>query len=263
MNSEKAVVENMGRMGYATKGVLYTIISGLTLTALIGLGGHVGGSEDAIRSLSELAFGKVLLGLTGIGLIAYAGYRAWRAVRNPSGLDGLKGNAKRIGYGVSAIIHGALAVSAFQMLMGSSDGGGGSRSWLDSLLSSGTLGRVAAGIGACILFVIAISEMRTGWKQKFMKHMKSGQMSSREQKTVGWVGTLGHVARGVVFGVMGASLISYVTKGGGEYEGTGEALRTIASQPFGATLLGLCAAGLMAYAATQFAFARYRSFSSV
>jgi Domain of Unknown Function (DUF1206) len=66
---------------------------------------------------------------------------------------------------------------------------------------------------------------------------------------VGWcVGTVGHVARAVVFGLIGV----FVIKAALEYNpkeaiGLDGALQKLASAPYGPYLLGLTAAGLIAY----------------
>ena len=73
------------------------------------------------------------------------------------------------------------------------------------------------------------------------------------------MGALGHVARGVVFGLIGI----FVIKAALEYDpkeaiGLDGALQKLAHQSYGPWLLGLTAAGLLAYAAYCFADARYR-----
>jgi hypothetical protein len=63
----------------------------------------------------------------------------------------------------------------------------------------------------------------------------------------------------VVFLLVGAFFLQAAVQADpGEAGGLGEALKTLASQPFGPWLLGLVALGLVAYAAYQFLEARYR-----
>ena len=72
-------------------------------------------------------------------------------------------------------------------------------------------------------------------------------------------GVVGLLARGVVFGLIGA----FVIKAALEYDpkqaiGLDGALQKLAGEAYGAWLLGLTAAGLVAYAIFCFVEARYR-----
>jgi hypothetical protein len=72
-------------------------------------------------------------------------------------------------------------------------------------------------------------------------------------------GVVGHVARGVVFTIIGVFLgkaaIEYDPK---EAVGIDGALLKLVEQPYGRVLLGLVAAGLVAYALYCLVEARYR-----
>ena len=78
----------------------------------------------------------------------------------------------------------------------------------------------------------------------------------------GWtivVGVAGHAARAVVFGLIGTFLV----KAAWEYDpneaiGVDGALLKLTEQPYGELLLGVVAAGLLAYAAYCLVQARYR-----
>jgi hypothetical protein len=58
---------------------------------------------------------------------------------------------------------------------------------------------------------------------------------------------LGYAAKGVVYIVIGVLAIQVALGDGGQTEGTGGALQTIANQPFGQILVGLVALGLAGY----------------
>jgi phosphate/sulfate permease len=72
-------------------------------------------------------------------------------------------------------------------------------------------------------------------------------------------GVAGHVARGAVFGLVGV----FLAKAAIEYDpneavGIDGALAKLVQQPYGPWLLGLVAAGLIAYAVYCLVEARYR-----
>jgi hypothetical protein len=85
------------------------------------------------------------------------------------------------------------------------------------------------------------------------------RVSGPRRRLVERLGVVGYVARGVVFGLAGV----FLAKAAIEYDpeeavGIDGALAELADQPFGPVLLGVVAAGLIAYALTCLAWARYR-----
>jgi hypothetical protein len=88
-------------------------------------------------------------------------------------------------------------------------------------------------------------------------------MGSAARRWGGRVGTFGHVARGVVFGLIGV----FVIKAALEYDpkeaiGLDGALQKLASAAYGPYLLGVTAAGLIAYGLYCLVDARYRDVSA-
>jgi len=71
-------------------------------------------------------------------------------------------------------------------------------------------------------------------------------------KVPSWIeplGRAGHVAKGVVYGIIGALAFKLAIGAGGEIAGSRDAIREIGEQPFGRFLLGLVAIGLLGYTA--------------
>ena len=84
-------------------------------------------------------------------------------------------------------------------------------------------------------------------------------MSPTVQRCITVAGTVGYLARMVVFGLVGIFLI----KAAVDYRpsaavGLGGALAKLLHEPFGPDLLGVVAAGLIAFAAYSLSDARYR-----
>ncbi len=73
-------VTALGIAGYVAKGIALGGIGGLLATAVISDdASEAGGIDDALRAITELPFGQVLLTLVGGGLIAYGIYCFARA----------------------------------------------------------------------------------------------------------------------------------------------------------------------------------------
>jgi len=66
------------KLGYAAKAIVYATIGVVALLAAAHTGGHTTGSHGAFVAILSQPFGRVLLGMLGVGL---AGYALWRLVQ--------------------------------------------------------------------------------------------------------------------------------------------------------------------------------------
>jgi hypothetical protein len=253
-------IERLGRLGWGALGVVYATLGVLTVMAAAGAGGKVSDKQDALRAIQDAPMGSALLAVVGIGLLGYALWRGLDAVMDP-GHVGLRGKAggKRAFALASALVHGALGVSALQMATGNGGGGGdGTRSLTGRLMAAPGGEWLVALVGLAVL-AAAVYQLKKAWRASFLKHLETGSMSASTRRWAERLGRLGYGARGVVFAVMGIFLVvAAVRHSPGEARGLGGALATLAQQPFGPLLLGLVAAGLAAYGVYAFFAARYR-----
>jgi hypothetical protein len=98
-----------------------------------------------------------------------------------------------------------------------------------------------------------------GIRRKFMKYLRTGEMSPQTRRAVERLGMIGTTARGLVFALAGVLVIDAAvefkpSKAGG----VDKALLTLRDQPFGEFLLILAAAGLIAFGVYGLAEARWR-----
>ncbi len=117
---------------------------------------------------------------------------------------------------------------------------------------------LVAAVGLAILGAGAFNLFR-GLSRKFRKDLKEEQMGSEERRWYSALGVVGHIARGVVFVLAGF----FVVRAAREYDpkeamGLDGALAKLAQQSYGHFLLGLTAAGLLAYGLFCIVQARYR-----
>jgi len=110
-----------------------------------------------------------------------------------------------------------------------------------------------------VMIGVALYQGYRGITQKFLDDSKTEEMSPRVRTWIGRLGTVGHLARMVVFGLTGVFLI----KAAVEYDpnkavGLDGALAKVAQQAYGSVLLGIVAAGLIAFALYSLSDARYR-----
>jgi Na+/proline symporter len=84
-------------------------------------------------------------------------------------------------------------------------------------------------------------------------------MSPAIKTWITWIGTFGHLARMVVFGLVGIFLVkAAVDYNPNKAVGLDGALAKLANQTYGPWLLGIVASGLVAFAVYSLSDARYR-----
>jgi glycerol uptake facilitator-like aquaporin len=247
------------RLGYAAKGLVYTVVGALSLLYAFGEGGALTDSKGAVERLGAQPLGIVLLWLTAVGLACYALWNAVRALLNPERHDNdAKGAAHRLGLGFSALTHGALAVYAAQAAIGGArDSGNGTESWAARALSV-PFGQVLLAIAGAIGIGFGAYQLYKAVKDKPEGKLATEQLSPREERVYRALGRLGQVGRGLVFPVIGVSLlIAAVRAQASEASNMGEALGELARAPLGGLVLIVVALGLFAYGVYQAVLARY------
>ncbi len=253
-------LERLTRIGFASKGLVYFLVGLLALMAALGSGGETTGQTGVLQRIAEQPFGAVALAIIAVGLFAYALWRILSSLLDTEGEGSSgKGVAKRIGYFAAGLVYGSVALYAIDLLRGNSAGGGDSTpEWTARLMSMpfGTLLVMLAGV---IVIAAGLFQIRDGWKDKFMRKMRLGEMSAAERDAASKAGTLGYMARGIVFAIIGVFLIvAAVRHNPGEARGLEGALDSLASQPLGQFLLAVVALGLMGYGVFCAIAAKYR-----
>ena len=251
--------EWLARGGLVARGVIYAVIGLLALKLALGDGGKTTNQKGALRSIAEQPFGEALLILTAVGL---AGYAIWRLVRaalghGPEGADDTK---ERIGGLVSGLAYGALFITAVSILFGSG-GGGGSRG--PDKATGGVLdwpaGQVLVVIAGLVLIGVGIDQGIKAVKGEFLDKSKTEEMSEGVERAFTAVGVFGHLARMVVFALIGWFLIrAAIDYDPDKAVGLDGALAALGRSSYGPALLGIVAAGLLGFAAYSIADARYR-----
>jgi hypothetical protein len=253
-------LEWLARAGLVARGVVYGLIGILAIKVAFGAGGETTDQQGALKSIAGQPFGKVLLVLVAIGL---AGYALWRLVRAAIGHGPETGedDAKdRVSGVVSGIAYAALCVTAVKILIGSSSSSSSSKT---EKATGGVLdwplGRYLVIAAGLVVLGVAVDQALKGIKQKFLEDSKTEQMSPSVDQAFTAVGVVGHLARAVVFALIGW----FVIKAAIDYDpdkavGLDQALAKLSSSAFGPVVLGIVAAGLIAFACYSVLDARYR-----
>lgn len=254
----------LARGGLVAKGVSFGIVGALALKLALGDGGKATSREGALHTLAQQSFGKWMLSLLAAGFFAYA---AWRVIEAATvDKDGeMKEWGKRVASLAKASIYAALTVSTLKLLLGSTEQKsqtGRARETTATVLSW-PLGKwLVAAAGVAILGAGLWNGFRA-FTRRFEKKWRTGEMGKTARKWGGRAGVAGHVARAVVFGLIGV----FVLRAALEYRprdaiGIDGALQKLAHASYGPWLLGLTAAGLVCYGIYCLVDARYRDVSA-
>jgi hypothetical protein len=255
-------LEAAGRIGYAAKGIVYIVIGVLAVKLAAYSEGKNTDSQGALGTIAHQTFGTALLAIVGVGLASYALWRFVSALfdADHKGRDA-KGIAARVGFAVSGGAYTGLAYLAFKMVIGTESGPKSqqkTQDWTARFLAM-PWGQWLVGAVGLVIIGIGLSQIAIGVKAKFKKRLALDKMSTAGQKWAVAIGRWGYAARGVVFSIVGGFFIqAAVNFNPKEAKGLGSALDLLAQQPYGRWLLGIVAAGLVAYGVFMLVEARYR-----
>lgn len=252
-------VDRLGRAGLVAKGVSYGLVAVLALGVALGSGdGKTTTRQGALRTLAHHGWGNLALVLLAIG---FAGYALWRFVdafldRKGDG-DDAKGLGKRAGAFARGAVYAGLLYTTIAILNGSGGGGG-----------SGQTKRTTAGVfdwpgGRWLVLAAGVAvagaavwNVYRGLSGKFEDKLR---VHGGAETAARWLGGVGHCARGIVFGIiawfLAKAAIQFDAKEAISLDG---ALAKLAHQPYGKALLGVTAAGLLAYGVYCLFEAKYR-----
>jgi hypothetical protein len=248
----------LSRAGFVARALIYGIIGLLAFDLAVRQGGKITNQQGALRTVEQHPFGHWLLAFLAIGLGGYAIWRLFRAALG-HGREGADKGIARIGALGSGLVYAALCVVAVQILTGPGTSGQGNTKKTAADVFGWPGGRWLVGIAGLVLAGVACYQLVRGIRKKFLDDSKTDQMSRPVYKAFTVLGTIGHVARAVVFGMIAFFLIkaAYDYKAN-EAIGLDGALGKLYNGAYGAWLLGAVAAGLIVFACFSLVEARYR-----
>jgi hypothetical protein len=250
----------LARVGLLAIGVSYALVGILAMRIAVESGGK-GTSQGALHSLAQHSFGKFLLVLLALGFAAYALWRFAQTFfdKNDVG-DGTKGLAQRAGYFGAGAIYAALTYSIAKIISGAAQQSQSkSAHKATATVLSWPAGRWIVGASGLVLIGAGLLSGYYGIKRKFLNDWMTEKMSAGAQSWGERSGVVGLLARMVVFVLIGIFLVKaahdYSPREAISLDG---ALQKLVNHSYGSWLLGIVAAGLLAYAVFCLFEARYR-----
>ena len=248
-----ALMEDLERLGYVVRGVVYGVIGLLALQVVVGGGGKLTDTQGAIGALGSTPLGSVLLYGILAGLVGYGLWGLIRAVVDPlhKGRDA-KGIAQRVGFAVSGISYLLLALATFNLIRGTSVAQNGAQT-AQLQQTAGTIlskpwGAWVIGLVALIIIGLGLLQMYQGVRRDFDQQFNPYALNSNQRKWISRLGRFGAAARGLVFTLIGLFLLlAAYHKDPSLAKGIDGVLASILHQPYGLWLLGIVALGLIAF----------------
>ena len=250
--------EWFARLGFVSRGVIYGVIGILAVKLALGVGGKTTNQQGALRTIAHQPFGTVLLVLVAAGLAGYALWRLTRAALG-HGREASDSGFDRVAALGSGVVYAALCAVAVSILAGGGSGGSGGTKKATGGVLGWPAGQWLVGIAGVVLIGLGLCQGYRGVSQAFLKDSKTEEMSAAVRRWIEGIGTFGHLARMIVFSLVGVFMIkAAIDFNPNKAVGLDGALAKLANNSYGPFLLGVVAAGLIAFALYSLSDARYR-----
>jgi len=245
-------VRALARVGLVAYGVVHLLVAWLAVQVAIGDGGKADKS-GALQTIAAGTGGRWLLWLIGVGLGALT---LTQLVEAAWGDRRVRSRAVHLS---EALLFGYLAYAAGQLAAGDDGPSDADQRSIVARLLAQPYGKyvvIAAGIA---VLVAAGFFVHRGLSKDFRRVLDLHRAGRTMRRVTVRLGQVGYAALGAVYGVAGALVIVAALRSEpSKATGLDTALKSLAAQPYGVTLLLVAAAGLAAFGAFAVLDARFR-----
>ena len=255
--SHSGAARFLARAGLTARGVIYLLVGWVALLAALGLSSREVDQQGALQMLAGTPLGLVSLWLLAIGFAAYA---LWRLSEAAFGVTGDQpGAGPRLKSLARAVIYGFFSYLTFTVIAGTAGSQAGRQQDITATFLHHPAGRWVVGLAGIAVVVCGLALVAEGARQKFMRFLRTQQMSARTRRVVKLLGMTGTIARGLVFALAGVLVVvAAITRKASESGGIDKALLTLRDQPFGEVLMLAAALGLLVFGLYGLCEARWR-----
>jgi hypothetical protein len=252
-------LEYLARGGFVCYGVIHLLFAWLALQVAFGGSAHETDQSGALQLVAQQPFGKFLLVLVAVGMIALAIWQAFVAAVGESGLKNKRAVAERVLSGCRCVVYGYFAFLTIKVLAGANASQSQSQKKTTSTVMSHAGGRWLIGIAGIVVIGVGVGLAVNGLTKKFEERLNVGQMRPSVRRTVRRLGMAGYTAKGVAYAIVGILLVSAaVTYDPDKATGLDGAHKSLTGHGWGVWLLVLIALGIAAFGVYCFFQARYR-----
>jgi hypothetical protein len=255
--SDSPAARLLARTGLTARGVIYILVGWVALLVALGHSSREADQRGALQLLADKPYGLVSLWLLGVGFAAYA---LWRLSEAAFGVTaeppGAGPRLKSLG---RAVLYAGFAYLTFDVISGTRHSQSRQQQDMTVTAMRHTEGRWLVGIVGLAVVIIGLVLVSEGARRKFMKYLRTWQMSRGTRRVVELLGVIGTIARGLVFALAGVLVIdAAITHRASESGGIDKALLALRNQPLGEFLMMLAALGLAVFGIYGLCEARWR-----
>ena len=233
-------LDDLGRAGMATRGLIYAIVAGLAVAVAHGQSRQAD-SKGALATIAQQPLGRILLCVVAVGLVAMA---AW-TVASILIKDGA-GRLSRIGR--LCVYVGLFAVAVSLIFGGHGGGGNGKEVDLAARALRWPGGRWLVGAVGVGIAVGGVAQTRKMFGRRWAKAVQFERVQAGARRLVGIVAATGIAARAVVFALLGLFLVRAAWRyNPDEATGVDGALKRLAAASHGPLILTAVAVGFLSY----------------
>lgn len=260
-----------GKVGLVAIGVVYSLIGLLTFAAALDFGDNSeqGKVTQVLAWIQEQVFGQILLALITLGLLCYAIWRFVEAIMDTDRKgNGIQGMALRVSYLSYGVVYAVLTYYAARLLF--NPGPGRENAKLTDTLNENTrqtlaqqllempfgrwlLGGVALGTAGIGIFQIYLSLSGT-----YRQIIEEKKIDTRAKEILVRSGTVGYVARAIVWLIVGYFLLQAALQADSSEAGDTDTALNYLKYQYGSLTLAVTGVGLFCYGIFQFARAKYQ-----
>lgn len=251
-------LEPLAKVGFVARGVVYILIGVLALDIALGKPAPEADRTGALQAVATQPFGKLILWLLVIGFAAMALWRfaqAYYGVRSRGHRGGPEAQAAARG-----VLYTVFFIGTLRYVLGlpaPHSTNQQARDFTTTAMAHG-YGRAVILLVGVVIAVVGLVMIRIGVTKSFVKDLQLSRASRRTRREVELLGTVGNVARGLVFTGVGAFMIdAAATFDANKAKGIDATLRSFAHTPVGPLLLVIVAIGLALFGVYSLAEARW------
>ena len=252
-----------GRVGFASKAIVYFVVAALAIGAALGLVGFdPTDTRGALVRIGQGIFGRGLVLALSAGLLGLGLWFIVEAAWNPRpGGKALVGAVSRIGQAGGGIGYLAMAGWAAHHVIFRDP-----TQSSDALLKSSVAGLLGDPLGvvlisaaAAITLIVGLRQIYIGAFRVFESWLMLDRMRPALRRLAPRLGVVGFCTQGLLFTFIGGSLaVAVYEEQASDAKGFDGVLQTIGAMPYGHVALGAAGLGLLCYAAFAIVEGRFK-----
>jgi hypothetical protein len=252
-------LEHLTRGGLVGYGIIHLLFAWLILQIAFDGSSTDGDQSGALHKLAEKPFGTFLIVVIVIGLIAMTIWQLLEAAVGHRAERGRHRVYERIASAGRALFYLYFSWTGIKVLRGKSASSADTQQKASEDLMVSTGGRITVGLAGVAIAAIGIGLVIYGLQKKFLKHLKTSQMTAKMRRLSTRLGMTGYAAKGAAYGIAGILfVVAAVQYDPDKARGLDATLNELSEQSYGPWLLALTALGIAAYGLFSIVQARYR-----